>query len=138
MRCCKLPSFLLSHISFLLYAYLMNLSAKKCVACEGGIPPLSGELLQKYFAELHATWELVNEKSIGRKFEFKDFKEAMAFVNKVADIAESKGHHPDIKIWYNKVELELTTHALGGLSENDFILAAKVNQVIANNANGAK
>jgi 4a-hydroxytetrahydrobiopterin dehydratase len=73
-------------------------------------------------------WVLDAEgKKISRDFVFKDFKEAMVFVNKVADIAEKEGHHPDIAIWWNKVKLELSTHAIGGLSTNDFIVAAKVN-----------
>lgn len=70
-------------------------------------------------------WEL-QENRLVRRFRFKDFKEAMAFVNKVADLAESEGHHPDIYISWNRVRLELTTHAIKGLSENDFIMAAKV------------
>lgn len=73
-------------------------------------------------------WMLAEDtKSISREFEFKDFKEAMAFINKVADLAESEGHHPDIHCWWNKVKLELSTHAVGGLSNNDFILASKIN-----------
>jgi 4a-hydroxytetrahydrobiopterin dehydratase len=113
----------------------MNLAAKKCVACEGGIPPLSGELLRKYFNELKGAWTMADEKNIARDFVFKDFNEAVVFVNAIAELAESEGHHPDITIRYNKVRLELTTHAIGGLSENDFILAAKINGVVANNAN---
>ena len=75
-------------------------------------------------------WVLSEDgKMIARDLVFKDFKEAMAFVNKVADIAEGEGHHPDIFVSWNKVKLELTTHAIGGLSTNDFILAAKVNAV---------
>ncbi len=69
-------------------------------------------------------------KKIYRPFSFKDFKEAMAFVNKVAAIAEGEGHHPDIYIFYDRVNLELWTHAIGGLSENDFIVAAKVNDLL--------
>lgn len=75
-------------------------------------------------------WELDDAgKKISKKYEFKEFKEAMAFVNQVAELAESEGHHPDISISYAKVHLELSTHAIGGLSENDFILAAKINQL---------
>ena len=75
-----------------------------------------------------AGWTLDGEgKKITRDFLFKDFKEAMVFVNKVGDIAESEGHHPDIALWWNKVRLDLSTHAIGGLSTNDFVIAAKVN-----------
>jgi len=76
-------------------------------------------------------WTLAPDaKSISRDFEFKDFKGAMVFVNKVADLAESEGHHPDIHCWWNKVKLELSTHAVGGLSNNDFILASKINTLL--------
>jgi 4a-hydroxytetrahydrobiopterin dehydratase len=69
-------------------------------------------------------------KKIEQKFKFKYFKEAMVFVNKIAELAESEGHHPDIEISYNKVEIELTTHAIGGLSTNDFILASKIELLV--------
>jgi 4a-hydroxytetrahydrobiopterin dehydratase len=86
------------------------------------------EEAQKLMAELHADWRL-EDNEIERKFKFKDFKEAIAFVNKVAEIAESEGHHPEIEINYNRVKIELTTHAVKGLSENDFILAAKIDKL---------
>ncbi len=83
----------------------------------------------KLAAEVNG-WTLVEDhKSISREFTFKDFKEAMIFINKVADLAESEGHHPDIHCWWNKVKLELSTHAIGGLSNNDFILASKINRL---------
>lgn len=76
-------------------------------------------------------WTLADDaKSISREFLFKDFKEAMAFINTVADLAESEGHHPDIHCWWNKVKLELSTHAIKGLSNNDFILASKINKLL--------
>ena len=81
-------------------------------------------------SELSTPWEVAEGKKIFRRFSFKNFKEAMAFVNKVADIAESEGHHPDIFVSYNKVKITLFTHAIGGLSENDFILAAKIEKLI--------
>ena len=75
-------------------------------------------------------WTLTSDnKSISRDFVFKDFKESMTFINKVADLAESEGHHPDIHCFWNKVKLELSTHAIGGLSNNDFILASKINRL---------
>jgi 4a-hydroxytetrahydrobiopterin dehydratase len=106
----------------------IHLSEKRCVACEGGVPPMAREEAHKLMAELHADWRLEGDK-IERKFKFKDFKEAMVFVNLVAEIAESEGHHPDLEISYNKVEIELSTHAINGLSENDFIVAAKVDKL---------
>ena len=73
-------------------------------------------------------WKL-SEKMIGREFEFKDFKEAMIFVNNVADLAETEGHHPDITIHWNKVKLDLWTHSVDGLTDNDFIVASKINKL---------
>lgn len=107
-----------------------NLLSKKCVACEGGIPPLTKEESKKYLSQTLG-WELLaGAKKIKKEFTFKNFKEAMQFVNHVADLAESEGHHPDIYVYYNKVQLDLWTHAIGGLSENDFIVAAKVNALM--------
>lgn len=102
---------------------------KKCVPCEGGVPPLTGEQSGEYLAALSG-WEIdTASKKISKKFTFKDFVEAMVFVNKVADVAESERHHPDIAISYGKVTCELTTHAIDGLSENDFIVAAKIDAI---------
>lgn len=107
-----------------------NLASKKCVPCEGGVAPLLKEQADPYLAQVLG-WKLSEDaKKISKNFEFKDFKESMAFVNKVADIAEAEGHHPDIFVFYNKVSMELWTHAIGGLSENDFIMAAKINQLL--------
>ena len=105
---------------------MIHLSDKKCVACEGGVPPFTTTQIAEYMPQVNG-WDLIDDKKIAKNYKFKDFVEAMQFVNKVADIAESEGHHPDISISWNKVKLELTTHAIGGLSENDFIVAAKVN-----------
>lgn len=121
------------------------LLSKKCVPCEGGVDPLKGEELKSYESYINSEWKmegLIDKekpsfaeasdgkgKKLSRKFKFKDFKEAMGFVNKVADIAESEGHHPDIYIYYNKVNLELTTHAIDGISPNDFIVAAKIDAI---------
>ena len=104
-----------------------NLLRSKCVACEGkGILPIDRAEAEEYLIQVEG-WTLSEDaKHIIKVYKFKDFIGAINFVNKVADIAESKGHHPDIKINYNKVILELWTHAIGGLSENDFIVAAKV------------
>lgn len=105
----------------------MNLHNKKCIPCEGGTPPLSAKQIVSYQSQLKTPWTLDEEKKrIKREFQFKNFKESMAFVNKIADIAGQENHHPSIKIFYNRVILELTTHAIGGLSENDFIMASKI------------
>jgi len=107
----------------------MDLTQMKCVPCEGGTPPLTPEKMAEYKMQLKQDWQAEDNKKIKREFIFKDFKEAMAFINKVAALAESEGHHPDIYIFYNKVTLELSTHAVHGLSDNDFILAAKIDKI---------
>lgn len=106
-----------------------NLSQGHCVPCEGGMPPLDHEYVQKYSAQV-PNWRVSDdEKKLSRELTFKDFVETMKFVNAVADIAQAEGHHPDIHIFYNEVRFDLTTHAMDGLSENDFILAAKIDEV---------
>ena len=111
---------------------MSDLTQKHCVPCEGGTPPLPAEKEDEMLKQVqhdNGKWILVRDGThkITRLFSFKDFKEALSFVNKVGELAESEGHHPDIKIVYNKVQLDLFTHAVGGLSENDFIMASKIN-----------
>ncbi len=102
-----------------------SLLKKRCTPCKGGTPPLS-EAQAKNFLEQVPDWLLLGSK-ISKTFTFKNFKEAIAFVNHVAKLAEQEGHHPDIEVFgWNKVKITLWTHAIGGLSENDFIVAAKV------------
>lgn len=107
-----------------------DLTKKHCVVCEGGMPPLPNEKEDELIKQT-PDWLLLRDKAhrIRRVFTFKDFKKAMEFVNKAADLAENEGHHPDIKIVYNKVQLDLFTHAVGGLSENDFIVASKIDKL---------
>lgn len=109
---------------------MKDLASRTCFACEGGTPPMKHEEITKYSKEVSSEWAVIKDHSIKRKFSFKDFKEAMKFVNQVADIANEQGHHPDIYIFYNIVELELFTHAVKGLSENDFIMAAKIDELV--------
>jgi 4a-hydroxytetrahydrobiopterin dehydratase len=110
----------------------MNLTKKKCIPCEDkSLKPFTRSQAREY-SILVADWELAkNAKKISRKILFKDFILAMKFVNKVAKIAEKEGHHPDITIHYNQVVLDVWTHSIGGLCENDFILAAKINAAAA-------
>jgi 4a-hydroxytetrahydrobiopterin dehydratase len=100
------------------------LTSNKCVPCEAGTPPLTLEQATSYLREV-PQWRLQDNKIV-RELKLKDFKEALAFVNQVGEIAEDEGHHPGIHVSYNRVTLELWTHAIGGLSENDFIVAAKI------------
>lgn len=106
---------------------MSELAKKKCVPCEGGTKPMPLAEAAKLLNEI-PEWVLEDEgKAIRREFRFVTFMDAMEFVSQVADIAEMEDHHPDIHIFYNRVRLELTTHAIKGLSENDFIVAAKIN-----------
>jgi len=103
----------------------MNLTQKKCVPCEGGTLPLAKEKVEEYMKEVQG-WEVQENKVIEKTFSFKTFRESIDFVNQAAGIAEQEQHHPDMHIRYRKVTLELTTHAIKGLSENDFIMASKI------------
>ncbi len=105
----------------------MEFHEKKCIPCESGGTSLLEYDIKKNLEQI-PNWKL-NGKKIENEFVFKDFKEAMKFVNNIADLAEGEGHHPDIHIHWNKVLLELWTHSMNGLSENDFILAAKINNL---------
>jgi 4a-hydroxytetrahydrobiopterin dehydratase len=114
-----------------------DLASKSCVPCRGGIPPLTREEAGQLLAGAPG-WSLEeNGTRLTHRFEFEDFRKAIAFVNRVADIAEEQGHHPDIAIHWNKVDLVLWTHKIGGLHENDFILAAKVNRLLEESERGA-
>jgi 4a-hydroxytetrahydrobiopterin dehydratase len=106
----------------------MELASKRCVPCEGGIAPLGFEEIKNYLEQLK-NWDLIDKIKIRKSFNFVNFVHAMDFANKVASLAEEEGHHPDLHISYSKCELELWTHAIGGLSENDFILAAKIDRI---------
>lgn len=106
-----------------------SLLQKKCVACEGKEPTLKAKVIEKYMQELKEGWEVKSNIKINKLFKFQSFKEAIKFVNEVAVLSESEGHHPDILINYSKVNITLTTHAIGGLSENDFIVAAKIDAI---------
>ncbi|TSC73411.1 MAG: pterin-4a-carbinolamine dehydratase [Parcubacteria group bacterium Gr01-1014_70] len=108
-----------------------ELSRKKCKPCEEKTPPLSADEQEVFLKELPVGWRVIEGKKIEKEFSFADFVRAMAFVDMVADVAEGEGHHPDIHIHYNKVRIELWTHAIGGISENDFIVAAKIEQMKA-------
>ena len=105
---------------------IKNLQNKKCYACDSDTQPLDFSSIKIYKDQLKSAWQITDNKKIDQTFEFKDFKEAINFINLVAKIAENEGHHPDIGIYYNKVKISLWTHSIDGLSENDFIMAAKI------------
>lgn len=102
-----------------------ELSAKKCKPCEGGVPPLKGQELRDLEDKLDHGWRVMEEHHLEREFEFPDFRKALDFTNRVGEIAEEEGHHPDILLTYGKVKITLYTHKIDGLTESDFIMAAK-------------
>ena len=107
----------------------MKLKDKKCVPCESHDKPMTRKSALALMAEI-PEWVLEkNSKKISRTIRFPSFMSAMKWVNAVAKVAEREGHHPDIFVWYNKARLDLWTHSIGGLSENDFIVAAKINRL---------
>ncbi|MDD2599199.1 MAG: 4a-hydroxytetrahydrobiopterin dehydratase [Kiritimatiellae bacterium] len=113
-----------------------ELSGKRCKPCEGGTPPLKGEALGDLSAKLDEGWKVVEEHHLVKSYDFDDFKQALAFTNRVGAVAEEQGHHPDIYLSYGKVEIKIWTHKIDGLTESDFIFAAKVDDVLLIHANG--
>ena len=114
--------------------YIMNdLLDKKCVPCEGGVRPFDTSEIHKYQKKVDG-WEIIkNDKKVyllEKKFEFKNFLESQKFVNEVGRVSEAEGHHPDITFGWGYAKINITTHAIEGLSENDFILAAKIDKII--------
>ncbi|WP_133131177.1 4a-hydroxytetrahydrobiopterin dehydratase [Legionella yabuuchiae] len=108
-----------------------DLSAKHCESCEGIGSALNAEQINNLMPQLHDSWEVsLNHKQIHRKFSFKNFYETMAFVNAVAWIANIENHHPDLEVGYNYCNVTFTTHALDGLTQNDFICAAKIDKLL--------
>ncbi len=103
---------------------MQDLTKKKCIPCTAGTPPLKGTALQS-FAKLLEGWKVVEEHHLEKEYSFKNFKQALEFTNKIGAIAEEEGHHPDITLSWGKVKVVLWTHKINGLSESDFIMAAK-------------
>ena len=105
-----------------------NLADKRCVPCRGGVPPLKGAELAKLSAQT-AEWQVVDEHHIERNFRFSDFRAALDFTNRIGELAEGEGHHPDIYLAWGKVSVKIWTHKIDGLTESDFILAAKIDRL---------
>jgi len=106
-----------------------QLADKQCVPCRGGVPPIKG----KDLARLHQSiplWSVVDEHRLTREYKFPDFKQALAFVNRVGAVAEDQGHHPDILLAWGKAQITLWTHKIDGLTESDFIMAAKIDRMM--------
>ena len=107
---------------------MTGLTEKTCVPCRGGVPPLAGDEAESFLAETPG-WELREGKRIERTYKFKNFRETLNFVNRVGELAEEQGHHPDICFGWGKAEITIWTHKIDGLTESDFILAAKIDNL---------
>src|SRR5512135_1813814 len=106
-----------------------TLAQKQCTACQGGVPPLRGNELARLAEELGGVWRVVAERQLEKEYRFKNFREALDFTNKVGELAEAQGHHPDIYLAWGKVKLTIWTHKIDGLTESDFVLAAKADKL---------
>jgi 4a-hydroxytetrahydrobiopterin dehydratase len=107
---------------------MSELARKECVPCKGGIPPLTGEEIAELTPEV-PEWTVVDEHHILRTYRFPDFAEALAFTNRVGELAEEQGHHPDILLAWGKVDVTIWTHKINGLTVSDFVLAAKIDEL---------
>jgi 4a-hydroxytetrahydrobiopterin dehydratase len=105
-----------------------DLAKKSCVPCKGGVPPLKGDDLAQLHEELGGDWQLVDEHHLEKTYTYSNWAEAMAFANKVSDIAEAQDHHPDLLVGWGKVMVTIWTHKIDGLTESDFVFAAKVEE----------
>ncbi len=104
---------------------MSDLASKSCVPCRGGVPPLKGAELEALHRQLPG-WNVVHEHHLEKSFHFPDFVQALAFTNRVGELAEEQGHHPDIYLTWGRVDIKIWTHKIDGLTESDFILAAKI------------
>ena len=107
-----------------------ELANRVCIPCKGGIPPLKGKELKALQNQLGNGWNVINEHHLKKKWKFDDFEAALNFTNKIGSLAEDQGHHPDIYLAWGKVEIKMWTHKIAGLTESDFILAAKIDRII--------
>ena len=107
---------------------MSELAQKTCIPCKGGIPPLKGEELKTLLEKLGNSWNLIEEHHLGKEYFFNNFREGLYFTIKVGELAENQGHHPDIYLAWGKVRLTIWTHKIDGLTESDFIFAAKADQ----------
>lgn len=107
---------------------MSELASKQCVPCRGGVPPLAGDAIKTLLDRLGGGWKTVDDHHLEKEYRFKDFRGAMDFAVKVGELAEAQGHHPDIYLRWGKVTLTVWTHKIDGLTESDFILAAKADK----------
>lgn len=105
-----------------------RLSEKQCIPCRGGVPPLEGEELRKLHEELNQGWRVVDDHHLEKEYEFDDFRGALEFVNRVGELAEEQDHHPDLYLAWGRVRVRIWTHKIDGLTESDFVFAAKTEE----------
>jgi 4a-hydroxytetrahydrobiopterin dehydratase len=110
---------------------MSDLASKECVPCRGGVPPLAGEALVELHRQLEAGWDLVEEHHLEKEYSFQNFVEALAFTNRVGELAEAVDHHPEIFLTWGRVKLKIWTHKIDGLTESDFVWAAKADRLLA-------
>lgn len=108
---------------------MSELAQKECVPCKGGVPSLTSQEILPLKDEIHKDWEVVHLHHLHRKWETPDFKTALDFTNRIGEIAEREGHHPNIMLTWGMVEVDIWTHKIDGLTESDFILAAKIDRL---------
>ncbi|HTV42517.1 MAG TPA: 4a-hydroxytetrahydrobiopterin dehydratase [Candidatus Sulfotelmatobacter sp.] len=106
-----------------------DLAKKECKPCAGGTPPLKGDALKQMQSRLKSGWQVLDEQRLEKQFKFPDFAHALKFVNRVGEVADGQNHHPDIYFTWGKARIQIWTHSIQGLSENDFILAAKIDEL---------
>ena len=108
---------------------MSDLADRSCVPCRGGVPPLRGEALAQLRDALGGGWSVEGEHHLTKEFRFADFVHALALVNRIGAVAEAEGHHPDLELGWGRVAVKIFTHAIDGLAESDFVLAAKIDRV---------
>jgi 4a-hydroxytetrahydrobiopterin dehydratase len=108
---------------------MSELAGKQCIPCQGGVAPLKGARVEELQRQIDADWRVVDEHHLERRFKFRNFREALDFTNRVGELAEEQGHHPDIYLSWGRVDLKIWTHKIDGLTESDFIFAAKVDRL---------
>jgi len=109
---------------------MSELAEKECIPCKGGVPPVRGDALRDLREKLGCGWEVVDEHHLTKTFRFKNFAEALAYVNRVGQMAEEQKHHPDIYLAWGQVRIDIWTHKIDGLTESDFVFAAKAEKLI--------
>jgi 4a-hydroxytetrahydrobiopterin dehydratase len=108
-----------------------GLAARQCIPCRGGVPPIPAERIEALRAGISSDWHVVDGHHLLREIPVKNFRQSLALANRIGDVAESQGHHPDLLVSWGKLTVTLFTHVIGGIHENDFIMAARIDELLA-------